>query len=137
MGMPVKLSDELVESARKEAANADRSITGQIEHWAKIGRSVETLLRHQEVQAVKGSPLNATLTSAARRAMQAALHRLVTEKTDRRSLAHEMKAGRTVYQSDPAGSGLTERIEPDGTRTLGRLLNRRFVPVRKSRSNRR
>ena len=43
MGMPVKLSDELVESAREEAANTDRSITGQIEHWAKIGRSVETV----------------------------------------------------------------------------------------------
>lgn len=40
MGMPVKLSDELVASARTEAASTDRSITGQIEHWAKIGRSV-------------------------------------------------------------------------------------------------
>lgn len=47
MGMPVKLSDELVESAREEAASTDRSITGQIEHWAKIGRSVETVLRHR------------------------------------------------------------------------------------------
>jgi hypothetical protein len=47
MGMPVKLSDELVAAARKEAATADRSITGQIEHWAKIGRSVETVLRHR------------------------------------------------------------------------------------------
>ena len=31
MGMPVKLSDELVAAARKEAATTDRSITGQIE----------------------------------------------------------------------------------------------------------
>ena len=54
MGMPVKLSDDLVASARKEAASTDRSITGQIEHWAKIGRSVETVLRHQDVQALKG-----------------------------------------------------------------------------------
>lgn len=44
------------------------------------------------------------------------------------------RRGRVVYQSDPAGSGLTERIEPDGTRTLGRLMNRRFVPARSAGS---
>src|SRR5438094_9951242 len=102
--MPVKLSDELVESAREEAATTDRSITGQIEHWAKIGRSVETVLRHQEVQTLKRSPLNATLTGPARRAVEAALHRVVIE-TGRGALARRLKAGRTVYQSDPAGSG--------------------------------
>jgi hypothetical protein len=136
MGMPVKLSDELVESAREEAANTDRSITGQIEHWAKIGRSVETVLAHKDVQALKRSPLNAPLTSATRRAIQAALDGVVAE-TDRPRLARRLKAGRTVYQSDPAGSGLTERIEPDGKRTLGRFAGRRFVPVRPTRSGRR
>ena len=136
MGMPVKLSDDLVESAREEAANTDRSITGQIEHWAKIGRSVETLLRHRDVQSLKKSPLNTTLTSVARRDIQAVLARIADE-TDRRPLARSLKAGRTVYQSDPAGSGLTERIEPDGRRTLGRFNDRRFVPVRASRPGRR
>jgi hypothetical protein len=136
MGMPVKLSDELVESAREEAANTDRSITGQIEHWAKIGRSVETVLKHQEVQALKRSPRSARLTSAARHAIEAALAGVVAD-SDRRSLARGLQMGRTVYQSDPAGSGLTERIEPDGTRTLGRLMNRRFVPARSARVGRR
>lgn len=133
MGMPVKLSDELVASARKEAASTDRSITGQIEHWAKIGRSVETVLLHQDVQALKRSPWNATLTVPARRAVQAVLERLVNEK-NRGTLASRLKAGRVIYQSDPAGSGLTERVSADGTRTLGRLVNRRFVPARATRS---
>lgn len=133
MGMPVKLSDELVESAREEAANTDRSITGQIEHWAKIGRSVETVLKHQDLQTLKQSPLTARLTSGARRTIQTALARIV-EESDRRSLARGLRKGRTVYQIDPAGSGLTERIEPDGRRTLGRLVNRRFVPARPARS---
>src|SRR5262245_61169876 len=73
MGMPVKLSDELVESARKEAANADRSITGQIEHWEKIARSVETILRNKEVQGLKRTPQTATLAKVARRAVESAL----------------------------------------------------------------
>jgi hypothetical protein len=134
--MPVKLSDELVESAREEAANTDRSITSQIEHWAKIGRSVETVLGHHEIQTLKRSPQNTRLSSRARHAIQAVLARVVAER-DRHSLARSLKTGRTVYQSDPAGSGLTERIEPDGSRTLGRLIKRRFVPARPTRAGRR
>jgi hypothetical protein len=136
MGMPVKLSDELVESAREEAASTDRSITGQIEHWAKIGRSVETVLRHQDVQTLKRSPLKAQLTGGMRNAIQAVLDRVVSED-DRPSLARSLQAGRAVYQSDPAGSGLIERIEPDGSRTLGRLVKRRFVPADPTRVARR
>ena len=132
MGMPVKLSDELVESARAEAADTDRSITGQIEHWAKIGRSVEAVLGHKEVQALKRSP-QAAFTDTTRRAIQAALEQVVTE-TDRRALARTMRAGRTVYQIDPSGSGLIERVEADGTRTLGKFANRLFVPARPARS---
>lgn len=41
MGRAVKLSDELVESARHESAIYSRSMTQQIEHWARIGRAVE------------------------------------------------------------------------------------------------
>src|SRR5262245_32095048 len=136
MGMPVKLSDDLVESARAAAANTDRSITGQIEHWAKIGRAVEIVLRHQDVQALKRSPPTSPLTGVARQAIQSALEKLATE-TDRRALERSLKSGRIVYQTDPGGSALTERIEPDGTRTLGRFENRRFVPVRHARSGRR
>jgi hypothetical protein len=132
MGMPVKLSDELVAAARKEATSTDRSITGQIEHWAKLDRSVETVLRHEDVQALKRSPADATLTGPARRAVEAVLERLVADAR-RGPLASRLKTGRVVYQSDPAGSGLTERVGPDGTRTLGRLANRRFIPVRTAR----
>lgn len=41
MGRAVKLSDELVESARYESEIYSRSMTQQIEHWARIGRAVE------------------------------------------------------------------------------------------------
>lgn len=38
MSHTVKLSDELVEKARVTAAAQNRSVPGQIEYWAKIGR---------------------------------------------------------------------------------------------------
>ena len=129
MGMPVKLSDELVETARREAASTDRSITGQIEHWVKIGRSVERVLRHQDIQTLKRAPTDLTLTAPMRQAIQAALARAMAG-TDQRTLARRLRAGRTVYQSDSAGSGMIERIDADGKRTLGRFVNRKFVPAR-------
>lgn len=41
MSISVKLSDELVENAKRYAARQSRSIPKQIEHWAKIGRIAE------------------------------------------------------------------------------------------------
>src|SRR5687768_12669187 len=53
MGMPVKLSDELVLAARMEAEATDRTITSQIEHWAKLGRAAEVQLSYGEVVKLK------------------------------------------------------------------------------------
>lgn len=135
MGMPVKLSDDLVTLARKEAETADRSITSQIEHWAKLGRAVETALGHAEILALKGA--NGNLSSAfpelsARQAVYAILHH-VAATTDRAELAATLTRDRVVYQSDPAGSGSIMRVGPTGRRTLGRVEKRRFVASRPPR----
>lgn len=39
MGMPVRIDDDLYEQARTEAQVEHRTIAGQIEYWAKIGRA--------------------------------------------------------------------------------------------------
>ena len=134
--MPVKLSDELVKLARREAEATERSITAQIEHWAKLGRSVETALRYEDVVAVKRSDgdLQSAFSGALTR--QAIYHVLqnVAAATDRSELARTLKQGRIVYQSGPSGSGSIVRIEPDGTRTRGRFEQHRFVAARQRRA---
>lgn len=130
MGMPVKLSDELVERARKEAAAADRSITAQIEHWAKLGRSVEAALRHEDVLALKessGDLHTAFSDGATREAIYQLLRRIAGDR-DRSELARRLTRGRTVYESNPRTPHSIVRIAPDGTRTRGRLQGRTFVP---------
>lgn len=37
----VKLKADLVDDARKEAETFNRSLGGQIEHWARLGRALE------------------------------------------------------------------------------------------------
>lgn len=129
MGMPVKLSDELVEQAREEAQAAERSLTAQIEHWAQLGRSVESALAHDDALALKrarGDMSTAFPRATSRREIHSLL-RKIAEDVSRKSLGQKIARGRVVYQADPNGSDAIERIEPGGRRTLGRFENRRFV----------
>ena len=41
MAKAVRVSDDLVMAARKFSRVENRSITGQIEHWVKIGKCAE------------------------------------------------------------------------------------------------
>ncbi len=41
MTTAVRVSDKLLREARLVSAVDDRSITGQIEHWAKVGKCAE------------------------------------------------------------------------------------------------
>ena len=41
MGTAVRVSDELINEAKKFSKVDHRSLTGQIEHWARIGKCAE------------------------------------------------------------------------------------------------
>ncbi len=41
MGTAVRVSDKLVRDAKLISAVDNRSVTGQIEHWARIGKCAE------------------------------------------------------------------------------------------------
>lgn len=130
MSQPVKLSDSLVLDARLAGEIEERSIAGQVEFWAKLGRSVELLLEGQKVIRLirKGEikPLSACLESvdsiAGRERVAAYLETL--------PFPH--------YRPLADRPGLLERLEEDGTRTVGRFVNRKFeavpLPIRARKS---
>ena len=121
MGQPVKLSEALVLDARLTGEVAERSIAGQIEFWAGLGRAVESLLRADRALALKkhgdARPLSACLKSVNNRAGRARL------------AAH--LAARPYPHFEPAEiPGLLVKIDADGTRTTGRFVNREFRPAK-------
>lgn len=133
MGMPVKLSDDLVNDARQEAEATDRSLTSQIEHWARLGRKVERVLQHQDVLDLKraantpsGPPTPGVILSTLRK---------IASVPARTELAGALRDSRTVYQD--AGDGRVEQIERDGTRAIGRIVNSRFIADQPKRASRR
>jgi hypothetical protein len=118
MSQPVKLSDSLILDARLTAEIAERSIAGQIEFWARLGRAIEPLLRGDQVLALRRSgdawPISELLAS-------------VDAPEGRRRVADYLET-RPFPHYEPAADapGMLVRIEADGTRTTGRFVNRQF-----------
>ena len=118
MSQPVKLSDEIVLDARLIAEISQRSIAGQIEFWAQLGKAIEPLLDGARALALRQaggakplSQLLATVDTDVGRGRVAAF-------LESRPFPH--------YESAPKAPGLLIRIEEDGTRTLGRFVGRVF-----------
>jgi hypothetical protein len=121
MSQPVKLSDALVLDARITAQLAERSIAGQIEFWARLGRAVEPLLSGERSLALRKSgdaqPLSEALAT-------------VDSPAGRKRVA-DFLATQPFPHYEPARDrpGYLVRIEESGKRTIGRFVDREFQPL--------
>jgi hypothetical protein len=122
MSQPVKLSDTMVLDARLCSKLTERSIAGQIEFWAALGKAIEPLLRFDDVLRLRQrgdvQSLNDCLSSVG---TKAGVRRLKAVLKDR-PFPH--------YEADPKGGNLLVRIDEKGIRTRGRFVNREFVPAK-------
>ena len=121
MSQPVKLSDGLVLDARLAGEVMERSIAGQVEFWARLGRSVETLLEGRQVLDLcrRGTalPILDCLES-------------VDTPAGRMRVAAYLAAGPFPhYAPHPARPGLLIRTDEAGMQVTGRFVKRQFQPV--------
>ena len=132
MGTPLKVSDGLFALAKQEAQATQRSITAQVEHWARIGRAVEAILAHQELLTLKqlGDLLTPLYPSATRRQEVHDLLAGIAAGADREATKATLRAaGTPLYATDPEHPGMIIQVLPDGTRIPGRMEGRRFIPI--------
>ena len=128
MSLPVRLSDALVLDARLASKAVHRSISGQVEFWASIGRAIEPLLLGDQVIAL--------CRTAAVRPLSACL-KSVDSPEGRRRLANFLRTQPYPhYEAAPEGQGLLIRIDADGRRSRGRFVNREFRLIKKDGSTR-
>ncbi len=119
MSQPVKLSDALVLEARIAGEAQERSIAGQVEFWAKLGRSLEDLLGTRELRMLRLGAKQPSLTE---------LVGLIGKPEGAARLkAYLESEPYPHFEHHPTRKGLLVRIEEDGRRTIGRFVNRRFV----------
>jgi ParD-like antitoxin of type II bacterial toxin-antitoxin system len=122
MSQPVKLSDDLVLDARLAGEIVKRSIAGQVEFWATLGRSMESLLNGRQALALSRSGTAQPLSKLLETADSPAGRERVDAALERQPFPH--------YRPHPGKRGLLERVEADGTRTVGRFVQREFQAVR-------
>ena len=122
MSQPVKLSDALVLDARLAGKAVERSIAGQVEFWAKIGKAIEPLLL--------GTQALALCQNAATRPLSACLKSVDSPIGRRRVTAFLQGQPWPHYESHPTQAGVLVRLEANGKRTVGRFVNRQFQPAK-------
>jgi predicted AlkP superfamily phosphohydrolase/phosphomutase len=119
MSQPVKLSDALVLDARIAGEAEERSIAGQVEFWAKLGRAMELLLNGQQVSRLQRSVGTRSLAEALASVETPEGRKRVADVLARQPYPH--------YKQYAGQPGLLVRIDEDGTETVGRFENRTFV----------
>ncbi|MHB8817302.1 MAG: TA system antitoxin ParD family protein [Steroidobacteraceae bacterium] len=124
MSQPVKLSDNLVLDARLAGEVVERSIAGQVEFWARLGRSVDRLLEGQQVMAL--------CRNAGTRPLSELLATVDAPEGRKRLAAYLETLPFPHFRAHPGRPGLLEKIDENGTRIVGRFINRKFVAVRPS-----
>ncbi len=118
MPQPVKISDELLLDARQVAEISERSIAGQIEFWAALGRAIEPLLEGSRALALKRAGSVVPLSEC---------FATIDSDAGRRRVAEFLESGPFPhFQAIPDSNGMLVRVDADGTRTVGRFVGREF-----------
>ena len=126
MNQPVKLSADLVLDARLMGQAVRRSIAGQIEYWANMGRALEPLIQGAVAlglaRAGTARPLSACLDTV--------------DSAEGRNRLSKYLANQPFPHYEPVtdSHGLLTRVEASGKRTVGRFVNRKFQAVRTAKA---
>jgi len=103
-------------------AVARRSIAGQVEFWARLGKSIEPLLRGDRALALQ--------RSGAARSLAECIQSVDTDIGRDRVHVYLKSRPFPHFEPCPDEAGMLVRIDADGTRTRGRFINREFVAAR-------
>lgn len=130
MPVAIKLSDSLAEAARAASEGADRSLTGQIEHWARLGKAVEPLFTAPTIAALKkaGGDFSALEDEMERTRIIEILDAF--HRTPREKLLDKLDfSSKPLIEPNPDIPGGYIRYHPDGTSQHGTIQGREFVPA--------
>jgi hypothetical protein len=105
-GIPVRLSEALTTRARSVAAVQDRSLTEQVEHWARLGQVVEAAVSSGTMMKLKARSYDAGLDEALAYA----------DTAEGRSAAAELIRAENDVRYEEIAGGIVA-LTSDGTRT--------------------
>lgn len=120
MSQPVNISDALADDARAISEGADRSVDGQIEFWAQLGKAIEPLLSGDQAQMLRQQgetlPLAQVLQS-------------VDSPEGRARVEQHLSHLPFPHYAEADQAGFLIRTDEDGTKMTGKFVDGKFVPA--------
>lgn len=117
---PTRFATDLLESAAVEGRRESRSAKQQLDHWARVGRSVsmhQTAARRRVEAALAGQMPLTELTDDERLVANAELDATIQAQAEALSFGHQLAAeGLTTVALDDHGQLVEYR--PDGSHTV-------------------
>jgi hypothetical protein len=113
MGQPLKLSDGLVMDARIAGETMQRSIAGQVEFWARIGKAIEQVASRTQLERLQARvtlPLSGIVATIAKPAGRARFTDYLVSRPFPRFSAHP-KLAKTFIREDEDGSRVVGRVK--------------------------
>jgi ParD-like antitoxin of type II bacterial toxin-antitoxin system len=118
--VPTRFAADLFESAQVEGARESRSAKQQLDHWARVGRSVsmhQTTARRRIEAVLAGEIGLDELSDQERVVANAEIDTAIEERASATSFGAQLSAAGVVTVALDAAGGLVEH-RPDGTTIL-------------------
>lgn len=121
MDNTVNISEDLLREAQKVAEISERSLSEQIELWAEIGKAIESFMGEQQIAALRHR--------SAERSLSDVLRTVDTDEGRKRVHDYWQAGPFPRFEAVKDAPDLLRKIDKDGTTTIGKFVNRVFVPV--------
>ena len=127
---PIRLQQDLMQSAESTAKRFHRSTAEQIEYWAELGRSVSSSINPDVLLSIKTglARLNVEQVLSPRLDPDAIFGAMEIMRSDN-SLQSEVTNSAVRYQSSLTHPGLLECLDQNGEITVGQFKNGQFVAM--------
>src|SRR5687767_3710748 len=109
----VFLADDLVSAARRAGATTDEAIAKKIESWVRLGQKIEAIFTPDTLMEVEPPPISELVA-------------IVGTPAGDRKVAEYLKSQPYPHYEAGGGRDILVRIDADGTRTRGRIVDREF-----------
>ncbi len=127
---PLRLESTLVEAADQARKLAHRSIAGQIEYWASLGRVLARIATPEQIASLQAGIARLQIEHLESEPIDPdAVFADVERARASGKLAEQVTTSAVRYQASRANPGFLERVAADGTVTVGTFHNGEFQPA--------
>jgi len=126
---PVRLQEELMESARVSGSVQHRSAAEQIEYWADIGRKVSKTIDPETLLAVEAGLVRIVVEQVQSEAVdtESVFAALDADRKSGKLASAVAEKSPIRYQASRIKRGLLEQVDSEGNSVGGQFINGEFV----------